>query len=143
MNDNWISPKNYFQHIVEPTVQEYWADGSDHHKENAISRLSSFSERYFKYHNKNGNSEKIYGAVTLSNFAQKIFNQCPESHLLWQSANGVKHHFPDARTRPDALVSSSTGTWTDEKYSVGGRYITIGEAIRTTHAFWQKRLETQ
>ena len=143
MSNNWMTPKDYFEHIVEPTAQEYWADRSDHQKENAIFQLSSFSERYFKYHKEKGNSGKIYGATTGEEFGQKVFEQCPEYGLLWDSANAVKHHFPGARPRPSVLVTTATGVWTDQVYNVGGRWVTTDQAMKTTYEFWRKLLDAE
>ena len=67
---------------------------ADHHKECAIFQLSSFSERFFNYYSKNGNTEKVYGATRETDFRSKVFELCPEWGLLWDFANGVKHHFP-------------------------------------------------
>lgn len=141
MSNDWMTPKDYFLLIVEPTVEEYRSDRSSHHKVNAISRLSDFSERYFKYHKENGKNGMIFGAGTGKEFGQKIFDQCPAYGLLWDSANGVKHHFPDAQTPSDTLVNTSTGTLTNEKYNVGGRSMTIDDAIETTYSFWKERLK--
>ncbi len=141
MINKWMAPKDYFEHMVEPTLQEYWGDKADHHKECAIFQLSSFSERFFKYYKEDGNSGKIYGATTVEEFGRKVFEQCPEYGLLWDSANAVKHHFPDAHTSPSALETTSTGVWTDENYDVGGRWVTIDQAIKTTYEFWRKLLD--
>ena len=93
MSNNWMSPRDYFERIVKPTVEEYWVDRSDHHKENAILQLSSFSERFFKFHKEKEDAERVFGAVKFEEFRQKIFEIRAEYGLLWDAANAVKHHF--------------------------------------------------
>ena len=137
MSNNWMSPRDYFEHIVKPTVEEYWADTSDHHKENAVHRLSSFSERYFKYHKEKGNAARVFGAMGAREFGNELFGRCPEYGLLWDAANAVKHHFPDGRTRPGAMETTSTGVWDTKEYEVRGRWVTIDQAIRIVYEFWR------
>lgn len=111
MSNDWISPRKYFECIVKPTVEEYWADRSKHHKENAIFQLSSFSERYYKYHQGRGNAARILEATELEEFGKQISKRCPEYGLLWRAANAVKHQFPDERTPPSSMVTTATEVW--------------------------------
>ncbi len=141
-NNNWMPPKEYFERIVAPTVKEYLQDKKNHHKENAIFQLSSFSERFYGYHEKNGNTEKIFGVSNEKNFRATVFEQHPEWGLLWDFANGVKHHFPDERRRyvSDAWPTS-TQSWEHEEYDMGGRWVTLDQAIITVYKFWKKLLD--
>ncbi len=72
MNNNWMSPKDYFEHIVEPTLLDYWREETDHCKENAIFQLSSFAERHFKYHEEKGNVGKYLGQRNWPNLARRF-----------------------------------------------------------------------
>ena len=136
-------PKDYFEHIVEPTLQEYWGDKTDHHKESAIFQLSSFSERFFKYHKENVNTEKIYAATSAKKFGSKVFELCPEYGLLWDFANGVKHHFPDDHRHYVWDQTTATGAWGHEEYDVGGRWVTIDQAIIVVFRFWRNLLDAE
>ena len=137
MSNNWMSPRDYFERIVKPTVEEYWVDRSDHHKENAILQLSSFSERFFKFHKEQGNTEKVFAAEEFGQFHKKIFEKCAEFGLLWDAANAVKHHFPDGHTRPGAMVRTATTVWDTEEHRVGDRWVSIDQAIGTVYGFWR------
>lgn len=95
MPTQWMAPKDYFERIGKPTIEEYWADRNDHHKENAVFQLSSFAERFFKYHKERGNADQLFGTEKAEDFGQKVFEKCAEYGLLWDAANAVKHHFPD------------------------------------------------
>ena len=137
MSNSRMSPRNYFERIVRPTVEEYWADRRDHHKENAILQLSSFSERFFKFHKEKEDAERVFGAVKFEEFRQKIFEIRAEYGLLWDAANAVKHHFPDGRTRSGAVVTMATTVWQTEEHEIGGRWVTIDEAIGVVYEFWR------
>ncbi len=137
MSNSRMSPRNYFERIVRPTVEEYWVDRSDHHKENAILQLSSFSERFFKFHKEKEDAERVFGAVGFGEFRQKIFEMRAEYGLLWDAANAVKHHFPDGRTRPGTTVTTATEVWDTEEHEVGDRWVTIDQAIGMVYEFWR------
>ena len=137
MRNSWMSPRNYFERIVRPTVEEYWADKSAHHTESAIFQLSSFSERFLKFHKEQGNTEQVFGAGGFQQFREKIFEKCAEYGLLWDAANAVKHQFPDGRTRPGTMVTTSTEVWDIEEHEVGDRWVTIDQAIGIVYEFWR------
>ncbi len=141
MSNKWMAPKDYFEHIVVPTLQEYCDDKADHHKESAIFQLSSFSERFFNYYSKNGDTEKVYGATRETDFRLKVFELCPEWGLLWDFANGVKHHFPDGRShRWVSDEATATAAWGHDEYAVGGRWVTLDQAIKVVFEFWRNLL---
>ena len=137
MPNQWMAPKDYFERIVKPTIDEYWADRSDHHKENAVFQLSSFAERFFKYHKELGNADQLFGTEKAEDFGQKVFEKCAEYGLLWDAANAVKHHFPDGRTRPGAIETTATGVWDTKEYEVRDCWVTIDQAISTVYEFWR------
>ena len=72
MKKDWMTPKDYFQRIVKPAVEDYRIERSDHRKEHAVFQLSSFSERYFKYHKQKGNAARVFEAMDLAEFGRKI-----------------------------------------------------------------------
>ena len=137
MPNQWMAPKDYFKRIVKPTVEEYRADRSDHHKENAVFQLSSFAERFFKYHEEHGNFVELFRTQKEKDFRQKIFEKCAEFGLLWDAANAVKHHFPDGRTRSGAIETTATGVWDTKEYEVQDRWVTIDQAIGIVYEFWR------
>ncbi len=143
MKKDWMTPKEYFERIVKPTGEDYWADRSDHRKENAVFQLSSFSERYFKYHKEKGRAARVFEATGAAAFGKAISKRCPEYGLLWDAANGVKHHFPDERTRLSAMETTSTGVWETKEYEIGGRWVTIEQAIDIVYEFWRKRIDAE
>jgi hypothetical protein len=143
MKRDWMTPKDYFERIVKPTVEDYWADRSDHRKENAVFQLSSFSERYFKYHKTKGNGARVFGAAGAKRFGEEVSKRCLEYGLLWDAANGVKHHFPDGRTRAGAMETTSTGVWDTKEYEVFGRWVTIEQAIGIVYEYWRKLLDAE
>lgn len=143
MNKDWMSPKEYFERIVRPTVEDYKVDKKDHHKECAIFQLSSFSERYFRFHKDNSSFEPIFGAKEEKDFGNQLTRVCPEYRLLWYAANAVKHQIPGTSTPRSALVTTSTEIWESRTYEVCGRWVTIEEAIDTVYEFWRKRLKAE
>ena len=143
MSKDWMTPKDYYEHIVKPTVQEYRENKSDHRKENAVFQLSSFSERYFKYHRERKDTARIFGATTAGQFGEKVAKMRPEYGLLCDAANGVKHHFPDGKTRAGAIETTSTGVWDTTEYEVCGLWVTIDQAIDVVYDFWRKLLAAE
>lgn len=137
MSNDWISPKKYFECIVKPTVDEYLEDRRKHHKENAVFQLSSFSERYFKYHHGRGDGARIFEATDLADFRKKISDRWPEYGLLWHAANAVKHQFPDRYTPPSSIVTFATEVWESEEFIIKDRNTTIHEAIDIVYEFWR------
>ena len=140
MSNNWISPREYFYHIVEPTVREYWSDGADHHKECAVFQLSSFLERYFWFYKAKGDAQRILGAADLKEFGAKISEKRPECGLLRDAADAAKHQLPNPRTRRNAHETTATGVWDATEYLIGDRWVTIHEAINVAYKFWRDRV---
>ena len=143
MNKDWMIPKDYFERIVKPTIEEYRADKKDHHKECAIFQLSSFSERYFGYHKENSNIEQLFGVERAKDFRDQITQRCPEYRLLWDAANAAKHQFPTGIILPGTLVTTSTEIWDSGKYEVCGRLVTIEQAIDIVYEFWRRLLDAE
>ena len=151
MSDEYMSPGDYYRRIVKRTLDDYRSEPADHRKENAISQLSSFSERYFKYHMLEENTEALYNETTGPGFGAAVAGRCPEYGLLWEAANAVKHQIldyvipasdgPDTATEVWSTVENSTESWTsDKQYDVGGRSVTLNEAIDTVDEFWRTKL---
>lgn len=151
MSDKYMPPEDYFRRIVEPTLDDYRREPADHRKENAIFQLSSFSERYYQYHKLEEDAEALFNENTGQGFGAAVDERCPEYKLLWKAANAVKHQIPDyvmptsiepsSATETWSIEYGSTETWTsDKRYDVGGREVTLDEAINTVHGFWKTKL---
>ncbi len=151
MSDKYMPPEDYFRRIVEPTLDDYRREPADHRKENVVFQLSSFSERYYRYHKLERNAEALENTTTGPEFGAAVADQCPEYKLVWKAANAVKHQIPDyviptsdepnTATETWSSVYGSTETWpSDKQYDVGGRSVTLDEAIDTVHGFWKTKL---
>lgn len=87
MSNNWMSPREYFDRYVRKAVEEYLRDGLDHHKACAVLQLSSFSERYFKYHKQRGRDDLIWNAKDFEQFRKILAGRHAEYGVLWGAAN--------------------------------------------------------
>ncbi|MFB3106412.1 MAG: hypothetical protein ACE1ZA_16025, partial [Pseudomonadales bacterium] len=97
MSNNWMSPRQYFDRIVEPAVKEYLSDGADHHKESAVFQLASFLERYFWFYKEKRDAQRIFGAADLTAFGERISAECSECSLIRDAADAAKHQLPNPR----------------------------------------------
>ena len=142
MNTDWMSPKEYFEQIVRPTVEDYQADRRDHRRACAVLQLQGITERYYSYHRAKGDKERIYHKKRASEFAQQLGKQCPEVWKLWEAANGVKHPIPDPDRRFSGMAHTATGIVFDAGVNeLGG--LTIDQVIDAVHEYWRERLDRE
>ena len=137
MSDNWMSPREYFDRYVRAAVEEYFRDGLDHHKASAVLHLSNFSERYFKYHKRQGHDDLVWNVANFEDFRKILAARHAEYGLLWGAANAVDHQIPDEGRSFSGLVQGAT-----EIFDSGDRKLDdrINRAIRRMYEFWQNRL---